>query len=127
MHIAHHEIGDGDGIAFHAELHGAFGFVGKTFVAQFVHALPVNLRPLGLEVGAMVSFAGAGRATLGGAFIPVEAEPAKPVENAGHHLLGRPLHVGVLDAQHERAALAPRQQPVEERGARAADVQVSRR
>ena len=37
----------------------------------------------------------------------------------------RALEVGVLDAQHEGAAVAARGQPVEQRGPRVADVQVS--
>ena len=41
------------------------------------------------------------------------------------HLVRRALGVGVLDAQHEHAAVAAREQPVEERRARAADVQVA--
>ena len=39
----------------------------------------------------------------------------------------RSLDVGVFDAQHEHAAVAPGEEPVEERGARAADVQVAGR
>ena len=35
--------------------------------------------------------------------------------------------VGVLDAKHEAPAMAPGEEPAEERGARAADVQVSGR
>ena len=41
------------------------------------------------------------------------------------HLLRRALDVGVLDAQHEHAAVTPREQPVEERRAGAADVEVA--
>ena len=37
----------------------------------------------------------------------------------------RPLEIGVLDAQDEDAAVPSREQPVEERRARAADVQVA--
>ena len=43
------------------------------------------------------------------------------------HLPRRSLGVGVLDAQHEHAAMPPRVEPVEERRARAADVKVSGR
>src|SRR6185369_17447858 len=39
--------------------------------------------------------------------------------------LRRALDVGVLDAQDERAGVAPRERPREDRGARAADVQVT--
>src|SRR5439155_5033852 len=54
-----------------------------------------------------------------------EAKPAKPVENALDHFGRRTLDVGVLDAQHEGAAVAPCEEPVEQRGARAADVQIA--
>jgi hypothetical protein len=60
-------------------------------------------------------------------FIPVEPQPTKSVEDAVHHLSRRSLEVRVLDAKHERAAVTAGEQPVEERGARAADVQIARR
>ena len=60
-------------------------------------------------------------------FIPVEAKPSQPVEDAVDHVGRRSLGVRVFDPEHERAAVPAREQPVEERGARAADVQVSRR
>src|SRR5205823_1276787 len=41
--------------------------------------------------------------------------------------IGRALDVGVLDAEDERAARLARPQPVEQRGARAADVEVAGR
>ena len=59
--------------------------------------------------------------------VPVEAEPAQAVENALDHRLRRPLDVGVLDAQHEHAAMPARKQPVEQRRPGAADVQVAGR
>ena len=46
------------------------------------------------------------------------------VEDAGDHVGRRALDVGVFDAQDERAAVAAGVEPVEERGARAADVQI---
>ena len=58
-------------------------------------------------------------------FVPVEAEPAQSVEDAVHHLVRRALDVGVFDAQDEHAAEPPREQPVEQRRAGAADVQVA--
>ncbi len=58
-------------------------------------------------------------------FIPVEAEPAEAVENAFDHLIRRSFDVRVLDAQHEDTSGAPREEPVEQRRARAANVQVA--
>ena len=59
--------------------------------------------------------------------VPVEAEPAQILEDALLGLLGRALGVGVLDAEDERAVVAAREQPVEERRARVADVQLAGR
>src|SRR5207302_2820583 len=62
-----------------------------------------------------------------GPFVPVEAEPPHPLEDRVHRFPGRALEVGVLDAQDEFAAVAPRVGPREKRGARAADVEVAGR
>ena len=59
--------------------------------------------------------------------IPVEAEPGEALENGGDQLRLRAVNVGVLNAQDEDAAMAPREQPVVERRARATDVEVPRR
>ena len=59
--------------------------------------------------------------------VPVETEPAQAVENAVDHFARRSLGVRVFDAQHERAAVPAREEPVEQRRAGAADVQVTRR
>ena len=55
--------------------------------------------------------------------VPVEPEPAQPVEDGVDRRLGRALAVGVLDPQQHRAAGAARIQPVEQRRAGAADMQ----
>src|ERR1700722_9915996 len=55
--------------------------------------------------------------------VPIEAEPFEPVENRIDRRLRRPLAVGVLDAQQELAAEALGVEPVEQRRARAADMQ----
>ena len=59
--------------------------------------------------------------------VPLEAQPAEPVEDACHHVGRRSLDVRVLDAEHERAAVAARVQIVEERGTGAADVEIAGR
>ena len=58
-------------------------------------------------------------------FVPGDPEPGEAVENDLRVRVGAALLVGVLDAQDEHAAEAARVEPVEERGARAADVQVA--
>ena len=55
--------------------------------------------------------------------VPIEAEPAHPVEDRVDRLVGRARLVGILDAQQELAAVVAGEQPVEQRRARAADVQ----
>ena len=84
--------------------------------------LPVEVGPLALPVGTE-------RAADVRPLVPIEAEPAQDIDDP---LLGSfdiAVAVGVLDAEQEGAvpSLAPglpvRQQPVEERGAGAADVQ----
>ena len=56
--------------------------------------------------------------------IPVQAEPAQILEDHRVGVGRRALDVGVFDAKDERAVLPARQQPVEERCADVADVQV---
>jgi hypothetical protein len=60
-------------------------------------------------------------------FVPIEPEPTHPVEDACHHVGRRSLNVCIFDPEHERPAVPPCVQPVEERGARAADVQIAGR
>ena len=58
--------------------------------------------------------------------VPVELEPAQRVDDRGHVLGARALAVGVLDPQHELPLLVTREQPVEQRRAGPADVQLPR-
>src|SRR5438093_2619014 len=60
-------------------------------------------------------------------FVPVEPEPPEGVDDGDDVLVGRPRAVRVLDAQDEGAVVVAREEPVEERGARAADVEMARR
>src|SRR5262249_23718559 len=57
---------------------------------------------------------------------PVEAEPPQVALDAGLRLRSGSLDVGVFDTQNERAPRAAREQPVEERRASVADVEMSR-
>ena len=75
---------------------------------------------LRLEVRTVVS------ASLG-PLVPVETEPSQPVEDPADHVGRRPLHVGVFDAQDERAPVAPRIEPVEQGCAGTAHVEVAGR
>ena len=60
-----------------------------------------------------------------GTFVGIEPEPPEPVEDCVDRRPGRSLAIGVLDPEHEGAAMAAREQPAEQRGAGAADVQES--
>src|SRR5271157_134931 len=60
------------------------------------------------------------------AFVPVKAEPLQVFQKLSFETLFAALDVGVLDAQDHDAALLPREQPVEKRGAGVANVQMSR-
>ena len=66
---------------------------------------------------------GGARELVGDLAVPLEAEPRQPVEDRCDRGLGGAGAVGVLDAQQERAAVMAREQPVEEGGARPADMQ----
>jgi len=62
-----------------------------------------------------------------GPYAPVEAEPPQTVENPVHHRIRGSLDVSVFDPQDEDAAVPAGEQPVEERGACAANVEVAGR
>ena len=56
--------------------------------------------------------------------VPVDLQPPQGIQDLLHVLRRGALAIGVLDAQHQRAAVLSRQQPVVECRARAADVQL---
>src|SRR2546427_637965 len=58
--------------------------------------------------------------------VPVEAEPAQAVEDDAGVLVGGAFLVGVFDAEQELAARVAGEEPVEEGGTGAADVEVAR-
>ena len=123
--VANDEVVDGDGFALHLELDGAFVFVGEAVRKQGFDATLVVGPALALKIRSAIAFAGAGGIAGERAFIPVEAEPAQAVEDDIYGFLGIARGVGVLDAQDERAAGMPGVKPVEQRGARTADVEVA--
>src|SRR2546427_716659 len=98
------------------ELGRAVAVVGAARGAQSLGVLTVDFEPLGLPVARR-------RRPL----VPVEAEPLEGLEDRGEVLVGRAGTVGVLDPKDEGPAVVARVEPVEQRGARAADVEVSRR
>ena len=90
----------------------AGAIIGVAGVEELLNVFAVDREPPGLEIGAL---------------IPVDAEPLERLENGVHILLPGPFDVGVLEAQHEAAFHASRVEPVEDRRAGAAQVQVAGR
>ena len=97
-------------------LRRAEAVVGLAAGEQLVGVRGVEVQPLRLAVGA-------GRAADVGPLVPLEAEPAQVLQDAVLGLFRRSLGVGVFDAEDERAVVAAREQPVEQRRAGVADVQ----
>jgi hypothetical protein len=62
-----------------------------------------------------------------GALIPRQAQPPQAVEDPRDHVGRRALRIGILDPQDERAAVAPRVQPVEQRRPGSPDVEITGR
>ena len=92
-------------------------------VAGFLQLLQVtliNFRALALKIGAEI----AARVRT---FIPIESEPVQSIVNGARGFLGVARAIGVLDPQHQCAAGVLREKPVEQRGARAADVKIASR
>ena len=56
--------------------------------------------------------------------VPIDPQPLQAREDRLEGLLDIPLGVGVVDAEDERPAMSPREQPVEQRRADAADVEI---
>ena len=77
----------------------------------------IQVQPLGLPIRSP-------RTADVGAFVPVQAEPAEIAEDRRFRHVGRALDVGVLDAKDERAAVAAREEPIEQRRAGVADMQM---
>ena len=81
----------------------------------------------GLELRERRGVVGAARRLHDDVAVPVETEPAQVVEDPGGELGAAAGGVRVLDAQQETPGATARQQPVEERGARVAEVQFAGR
>src|SRR5438132_8533379 len=78
-----------------------------------------------VKIGALTLQIGSEIAADVRAFVPLQAQPLQSLINGGHRFLGVSLDIRVFDAQHEFPAVMPRKQPVEQRGARPANVQVA--
>src|SRR5205085_6755483 len=56
-------------------------------------------------------------------FVPIQSEPIQAVINCGGGFLGVALGISVLDSQHKFATVMANKEPIEQRCARAANVQ----
>ena len=58
--------------------------------------------------------------------VAIKAQPRQSIENRVNGRFGRTLTVGILNPQQITAAMMAREKPVEQRGARAANMQIAR-
>ena len=123
--IADDQIVNRNRLALHLEFDGALVFVGEAVGEQGFDARLIVGFALGLEIRAAIALAGAGGVAGERAFVPIKAEPAQAVEDDIHGFLRIARGVGILDAQDKRAAGVPGVKPVEQRGARATNVEVA--
>src|SRR4029079_12724871 len=84
--------------------------------------VPELVEGVAVEVAALALAVRRVRAADDRPLVPVEAEPAHDVEQPLVGLLAVAGGVGVLDPEHERAAVVAREGPVEQGGAGEADV-----
>ena len=105
---AHHVVPRGDALVGHAEANRALVLVGLAVGDELVGDAPAVVEPVELERHRPV---------------PVEPEPAQRVLDLVDGLGDLAARVRVLDAQPELAAVVPREEPVEEERAHAADVE----
>ena len=85
---------------------------------QPLGVLAINRQAVALAIGRVL-------AADVGAFVPVDAHPLQIFEQLAFEARLAALDIGVFNAQHHHAARLPREQPVEQRGAGIADVQLA--
>ena len=95
-------------------------FENVTGILQLLQILFVNRIALALKIRAEIT---ANMRT----FVPVQPEPMQAVINRGRSFLGVARFIRILDAENKCPAVMAREEPVEKRRARAADMQVTSR
>jgi hypothetical protein len=78
---------------------------------------------LGEQLTRHLSMPGRARELEDDLVVPLEAEPFEAIDDGVDRGLGRALAVGILDAQPEDAAVMAGEQPVEQGGARPANME----
>ena len=100
-------------------LFGAEARIHRTALLQALERLGVGTHALHLEIRT-------GIAAHFGSFVPREPQPLHRVQDDVDVFFRGTLGIGVLDAQNEIAAHGARERPIEDRGARSADVKAPR-
>src|SRR5438552_10763720 len=116
INLASDEIVDDDMFARGAETQSPLVFEDVAGVQEFLQVALVKFCPLALQIGSEIS-------SDMRTFVPIKAEPLQSVVNCRHGFFGIALYVGVLDAQNELAVVMSREEPIEKRSARPANVQ----
>ena len=92
--------------------------IGALAGEQFLGVRAVQVQPLGLSIGSV-------RPADLRSFVPVQAKPAEILEHARLGLVRRALDVRIFDTKDESATGVSRHQPVEQRRAGVAHVQMT--
>ena len=100
-----------------------FGASGQLRLGAGAHVCP----PVDQELLGGRAVLGEPRALQHRAFVPVESQPSQHVLDPQHPFVTGACLIGVLDAQDEGSPVVTSEEPVEQRGARRADVQGTRR
>jgi hypothetical protein len=112
------EVGNRHSLARRTEADRALILIGMAARLQSREVFLVNLSSLALLVWTE-------SAAFSRPFIPVEAEPPQSFINRLHRLRCVSLFIGILDAQDEGSTVLADEKPVEQRGARTADMKVA--
>ena len=83
--------------------------IGQAFGEDGMCDLLMHLEPLGLAI----------------LLVPTKIQPAQPVEDRIERCLGIAFDVRIVDAQNHGAAVAAGIKPIENKGPRAADMQIA--
>jgi hypothetical protein len=119
LDVATNEVVHGNGRLGRAETDRAVRFISLALGHQLLDRLAINPPALALEIGAAIALHPAAELRP---LVPVHPEPAQPLQDHVDVLGLVPRGVGVLHAQDERAAGVAGIEPVEKRGAGAADM-----
>src|SRR5256885_15105941 len=110
------QIIDNNMLARRTKPHRALVLENVTGVLKFFQVTLVEFGAFALQIRSEIS-------ATGRAFVPIKPEPLQPFVDCRHAFFDVPRSISIFDAQHEFAAVMAREEPIEQRGARATDVQ----